>query len=61
MLSLHQDPRGRQLLMVFKTDHLVRIQPGDLDAVRELWRDYGRLTGSQPAGSDAAGRGKGGH
>lgn len=48
MLSLHQDPRGRQLLMVFKTDRLVRIQPGDLDSARELWRDYDRLPGSSP-------------
>jgi phosphonate transport system substrate-binding protein len=52
MLSLHEDPRGRQLLMVFRTDRLVRIQPGDLDAARELWKEYDRLTGSpgrQPA------------
>jgi ABC-type phosphate/phosphonate transport system substrate-binding protein len=48
MLSLHEDPRGRQLLMVFKTDRLVRIQPGDLDSARELWRDYDRVTGSSP-------------
>ena len=40
MLSLHESPRGRQMLMVFKTDRLVRIQPGDLDSARELWRDY---------------------
>ncbi|MGA2267746.1 MAG: PhnD/SsuA/transferrin family substrate-binding protein [Bryobacteraceae bacterium] len=48
MLSLHEDPRGRQLLMVFKTDRLVRIQPGDLESARELWRDYHRLPGSPP-------------
>jgi phosphonate transport system substrate-binding protein len=48
MLSLHEDPHGRQMLMVFKTDRLVRIQPGDLDSARELWRDYGRLPGSPP-------------
>ena len=48
MLSLHEDPRGRQLLMVFKTDRIVRLQPGDLDAARELWRDYYRLPGSLP-------------
>lgn len=46
MLSLHEDPRGRQLLMVFKTDRLVPIQPGDLDSARELWRDYWRLSGA---------------
>lgn len=48
MLSLHEDARGRQLLMVFKTDRLVRLQPGDVDAARELWRDYYRLPGSLP-------------
>ena len=48
MLSLHQDPRGRQLLMVLKTDRFVPIQPGDLDSARELWRDYDRLPGSPP-------------
>jgi len=72
MLSLHEDPRGRQLLMVFKTERLVRLQPGDLDSARELWRDYYRLPGSapnRPAGSGLAttvdshqaGRGKEGH
>jgi phosphonate transport system substrate-binding protein len=71
MLELNRDPRGRQLLMVFKTDRLVRIQPGDLDSARELWRDYAHLSGSQTAGepaaaggrggSDSAVRGKGGH
>src|ERR1035437_5382024 len=57
ILSLHEDPRGRQLLMVFKTDRVVRIQPGDLDSARELWRDYYRLPGSspgRPAGSGPA-------
>jgi ABC-type phosphate/phosphonate transport system substrate-binding protein len=57
MLSLHEDPRGRQLLMVFKTERLVRLQPGDLDSARELWRDYYRLPGSapnRPAGSGLA-------
>jgi len=48
MLSLHEDPHGHQMLMVFKTDRLVRIQPGDLDSARELWRDYDRLPGSPP-------------
>jgi phosphonate transport system substrate-binding protein len=48
MLSLHENPRGRQLLLVFKTDRLVPIQPGDLDSGRELWHDYGRLAGSAP-------------
>jgi ABC-type phosphate/phosphonate transport system substrate-binding protein len=48
ILSLHGDPRGRQLLLVFKTERIVRIQPGDLDSARELWTNYYRLPGSQP-------------
>jgi phosphonate transport system substrate-binding protein len=48
ILSLHEDARGRQLLMVFKTDRVVRVQPGDLDPARELWRDYSRLPASSP-------------
>jgi phosphonate transport system substrate-binding protein len=48
ILSLHDDPRGRQLLMVFKTERIVRLQPGDLDSARELWRDYYRLPGASP-------------
>jgi hypothetical protein len=48
MLSLHEDRRGRQVLMVFKSNRLLPIQPGDLDSARELWRDYDRLPGSPP-------------
>ncbi len=48
MLALHEEPRGRQLLMVFRTDRLVRVQPGDLDSARDLWREYHRLPGSPP-------------
>jgi phosphonate transport system substrate-binding protein len=57
MLSLHEDPRGRQLLMVLRTDRLVRIQLGDFDSARELWRDYSRLPAARPyrtAGSGPA-------
>jgi ABC-type phosphate/phosphonate transport system substrate-binding protein len=49
MMTLHQDPRGRQMLMVFKTDRLVPIQSGELDSTRELWRDYERLPGNLPS------------
>jgi phosphonate transport system substrate-binding protein len=59
MLSLDKDPRGRQLLMVFKTERMVHIQPGDLDPARELWRDYFRLSG--PALFRPPDRGKDGH
>jgi phosphonate transport system substrate-binding protein len=48
MLSLHEEPRGRQLLTIFKTDRLVPLLPGDLDSARELWRDYDRLPDSPP-------------
>jgi hypothetical protein len=51
MLALHENPRGRQLLVVFKTGRIVRIQPSDLDSARELWKDYFRLTGIPAAGS----------
>ena len=62
MLTLHEDPRGRQLLMVFGTERLVRLQPGDLESIRELWRDYQRLiAGSQPAGNESPRRATGGH
>lgn len=57
ILSLHEDPRGRQLLMVFKTDRVVAIRPGDIDSSRELWGDFYRLPGSspnRPAGAAAA-------
>jgi len=49
MLSLQEDALGRQLLMVFKTGRLVPLRPGDLDSARELWRDYSRLSGTQPS------------
>ena len=49
MLSLHEDTRGRQLLMVFQTERMVRLQPGDLDAARDLWREYWRISGINPA------------
>ena len=51
LLSLHEDPRGRQMLTVFRTDRLVPIQPGDIDSSRELWRDYNRLAGSPQHGA----------
>lgn len=54
MLVLHQDSRGRQLLMVFKTDRLVLFRPSDLDAARELWRDYYRLPGPSPIHASTA-------
>lgn len=53
LLTLEQDARGRQLLMVFKTDRLAPFAPGDLDSARELWRDYERIAG-RSQGSGAA-------
>jgi ABC-type phosphate/phosphonate transport system substrate-binding protein len=43
LLTLHQDTRGRQLLLVFKTERLVPIGPGDLESSREMFRDYKNL------------------
>src|ERR1035437_8068326 len=41
--------------MVFKTDRVVRVPPGDLDSARELWRDYSRLPPpNRPVGSATA-------
>lgn len=54
MLTLHKDVHGRQLLTVFKTDRIVRLEPGDLDAARELWRDYNRLPGASPNRTQSA-------
>ncbi|MFN0172248.1 MAG: phosphate/phosphite/phosphonate ABC transporter substrate-binding protein [Bryobacteraceae bacterium] len=46
--ALHQSPRGRQVLMVFKTGRVVRISPGDIEAARALWVEYRRVAGSLP-------------
>jgi len=48
MLTAQDNPRGRQILLVFKIDRLVLIRPGDLDSGRELWKEYFRLPGSTP-------------
>lgn len=49
ILSLHEDVRHRQLLLVFKTERILRLQAGDLDPVRDLWREYYHLPGSASA------------
>jgi ABC-type phosphate/phosphonate transport system substrate-binding protein len=61
ILALHSSPRGRQLLMVFKTGRLVRIAPGDLDAARAVWTEYRALAGASPgsAAEPAANSGAG--
>ncbi|QOY89605.1 phosphate/phosphite/phosphonate ABC transporter substrate-binding protein [Paludibaculum fermentans] len=46
ILSLNEDVRHRQLLMVFKTDRILRLQASDLDPVRDLWKEYYRLPGA---------------
>jgi ABC-type phosphate/phosphonate transport system substrate-binding protein len=43
MLDFRKDPRGLQLLQLFKTESVVRLQPGDLDSARELFADYNRI------------------
>ncbi|MBN9658487.1 MAG: PhnD/SsuA/transferrin family substrate-binding protein [Acidobacteria bacterium] len=49
ILSLHEDVRHRQLLMVFKTERILRLQAGDLDPVRDLWKEFHHLPGAAPA------------
>jgi phosphonate transport system substrate-binding protein len=48
ILGLNLDPRGRQVLQLFRTERVVRIQPGDLDSARELFADYRRLQATSP-------------
>ncbi|HUA62231.1 MAG TPA: PhnD/SsuA/transferrin family substrate-binding protein [Verrucomicrobiae bacterium] len=54
MLTLGETTRGRQVLTVFQTDRLVRLQPGDLDSARELWQDYSRIAASAPRPANPA-------
>lgn len=54
ILSLHEDVRHRQLLMVFKTERILRLQAGDLDPVRDLWKEYHHLPGAAPVPVRAA-------
>jgi ABC-type phosphate/phosphonate transport system substrate-binding protein len=45
ILGLHLGPRGKQLLMVFKTARLLAVRPGDLDSARAFWAEHGKLAG----------------
>jgi ABC-type phosphate/phosphonate transport system substrate-binding protein len=45
ILGLHLSPRGKQLLMVFKSRKLMSIRPGDLDSTRAFWAEHGKLAG----------------
>ncbi len=38
LAELHRDPKGQQLLMLFKIDKLERLRPADLDGARDLLR-----------------------
>jgi ABC-type phosphate/phosphonate transport system substrate-binding protein len=47
--ELHLMPAGRQMLNLFKMDHLVPFREADLDTARELWASYsGRLKEARP-------------
>lgn len=59
ILTLHEDVAHRQLLMVFRTQRVTRVQQGDLDPIRELWREYRRLAG--PPGGGVPGSVRGGN
>jgi ABC-type phosphate/phosphonate transport system substrate-binding protein len=48
IMQLHHSPRGKQLLVVFKAERLLRITPGDIEAARTLWMEYRRIAGSLP-------------
>lgn len=48
-LSLHLNPRGRQVLTVFKIGRLSRMAPEHMAASRRLWQEYRKLNGSLPA------------
>jgi len=41
--TLHTYPRGRQLMDIFKIDHLEMASPTDLQPVIDLERDYQSL------------------
>jgi ABC-type phosphate/phosphonate transport system substrate-binding protein len=42
-LKLKDNPRGRQVLLLFKIDGLVPVQESDLVGIRELMGEYDRL------------------
>lgn len=44
MPALHAYPRGRQLLNIFKIDHLVLATPAELEPARRLEREYRELS-----------------
>lgn len=43
LLDLHQEPAGRQVLTIFKLDHLQAYDPKRLDSLRELCARYEAL------------------
>jgi phosphonate transport system substrate-binding protein len=40
LLQLHKEPRGQQILMMFKVDRLVPLRESDLDSARDLVNEY---------------------
>ncbi len=49
LLSLHEDPRGRQVLHLFRSERVLRIQSGDIDSVRDLFAESRRLPAAHTA------------
>jgi ABC-type phosphate/phosphonate transport system substrate-binding protein len=43
ILSLHAEPRGVQLLMVFKAAQAVALGPDGLESTRAFWKEHGKL------------------
>jgi hypothetical protein len=49
--TMHQEPQGRQLLMLLKGERAVPVARTDLEGVNELLRKYMRFAGALPEGS----------
>ena len=59
LAELHTEPRGQQLLLIFKIDKLVPFKPEHLDTLRELKARYDRLRPpATPRGTVAVSTGK---
>ncbi|MBL8229873.1 MAG: PhnD/SsuA/transferrin family substrate-binding protein [Bryobacterales bacterium] len=48
-ISLHLNPRGKQVLTMFQVGRVVRLAPEHMAASRRLWQEYRKLHGSLPS------------
>jgi phosphonate transport system substrate-binding protein len=58
LADLHKEPRGQQILMVFKIDRLLPFKPEYLDNVRDLKKRQELLAGASAKNASAAVMGK---